>query len=167
MMMEEFHQVRIAYMRRMGPYGPENKQLMERFKAYLRENGLWKEEIVLLGIALDDPTCTPGDQQRYDVGCIVQEGCGIPLPQRLVADGPYAVFAVSHTQEAVQAFWRELPHKTAALPVDRTKPILERYRQKMVEGHLCEFCIPLLEEGEERLSVVPGQELPEKEPVGR
>lgn len=34
---EEFKDIKIAYMRRVGKYGLENKQLMETFKAYLKK----------------------------------------------------------------------------------------------------------------------------------
>ena len=37
--MEEMEAVEIAYLRRTGPYGPENRQLMERLKAFLKERG--------------------------------------------------------------------------------------------------------------------------------
>ena len=37
--MEEMEAVEIAYLRRTGPYGPENRQLMERLKVFLKERG--------------------------------------------------------------------------------------------------------------------------------
>ena len=37
MNIEEFKDIKIAYMRRVGKYGLENKQLMETFKAYLKK----------------------------------------------------------------------------------------------------------------------------------
>ena len=54
--MEEMEAVEIAYLRRTGPYGPENRQLMERLKAFLKERGRMGSGTVLLGIALDDPS---------------------------------------------------------------------------------------------------------------
>ena len=59
--MEEMEAVEIAYLRRTGPYGPENRQLMERLKAFLKERGRMESGTVLLGIALDDPSRTPPD----------------------------------------------------------------------------------------------------------
>ncbi len=56
--MEEMEAVEIAYLRRTGPYGPENRQLMERLKAFLKERGRMESGTVLLGIALDDPSRT-------------------------------------------------------------------------------------------------------------
>ena len=52
---EEFKDIKIAYMRRVGKYGLENKQLMETFKAYLKNKNLFNEETTILGIALDNP----------------------------------------------------------------------------------------------------------------
>lgn len=81
--MEEMEAVEIAYLRRTGPNGPENRQLMERLKAFLKERGRdgvrgpsW------LGIALDDPSRTPPDRCRYDVGIIIREGERLPLDTR-------------------------------------------------------------------------------------
>ena len=51
---EEFKDIKIAYMRRVGKYGLENKQLMETFKAYLKNKNLFNEETTILGIALDN-----------------------------------------------------------------------------------------------------------------
>ena len=47
MNMEEMEAVEIAYLRRTGPYGPENRQLMERLKRYKPNHNrvyplLWK-----------------------------------------------------------------------------------------------------------------------------
>ena len=42
MKIEEFKDIKIAYMRRVGKYGLENKHLMETFKAYLKAKGLLK-----------------------------------------------------------------------------------------------------------------------------
>ena len=55
MKIEEFKDIKIAYMRRVGKYGLENKHLMETFKAYLKAKGLLKKETTILGIALDNP----------------------------------------------------------------------------------------------------------------
>jgi len=56
MKIETFSNVSIAYMRRVGAYGPKNKALMATFKAYLKRHDLLNEEAVILGVALDDPT---------------------------------------------------------------------------------------------------------------
>lgn len=144
MVIEEWKNVRIAYRRRTGPYGAENKQFMEDFKAYLREQGRLDAGTVILGIALDDPAATPGRAQRYDVGLVIEPGAEpIGLPVRSVDGGRYAVFAVAHTAQAVAEFWQGLPALTAGVQVDRARPEVERYAAAKVAAHLCEFCVPL------------------------
>ena len=61
-----------------------------------------------------------------------------------IQDGKYAIFEISHTAEAVSEFWGNLPSLLGKLPIDRTKPIIERYAVDKVANHLCEFCIPLI-----------------------
>ena len=146
MTFEKLEDMQIAYMRRTGGYGEGNRQLMERFKRYLRVNGLLRADTTILGIALDDPARTPEDRQRYDVGVVLTGGegpCG--LPARTIAGGRYAVFEVPHTEEGVSDFWRDLPRIAAQLPADTARPILERYARQKLLAHLCEFCVPLLE----------------------
>ena len=146
MTIEKLEDMQIAYMRRTGGYGEGNRQLMEQFKRYLREHALLREDTTILGIALDDPAKIPEDRQRYDVGMILtgrEAPCGLPV--RTVAGGRCAVFEVPHTEEGVSDFWRDLPQLTARLPVDGTRPILERYARPKVSAHICEFCVPLRE----------------------
>lgn len=70
MVIEEFRNIRIAYMRRIGEYGIKNKELMETFKAYLREKKLLTVGSIILGIALDDPNSVDKSNLRYDVGLV-------------------------------------------------------------------------------------------------
>lgn len=68
---------------------------------------------VLLGIALDDPSRTPPDRCRYDVGIIIREGERLPLDTRRVRGGRYAVFEIPHTEREVSRFWEDLERLTA------------------------------------------------------
>ena len=43
------------YMRRVGPYGPENRVLMETFKQWLRTHDLFTADCVIVAAALDNP----------------------------------------------------------------------------------------------------------------
>ena len=140
MKIETFQGITIAYMRRIGAYGPENRQLMEKLKAFLAQHDLLKSTI--LGIPLDDPTITPAEKLRYDVGLIVPARAAIPLPTRSIDDGTYAVFEVQHTQQGVSSFWHNIGLLT--LSIDNTKPIIERYSSPKIAEHLCEFCIPII-----------------------
>ena len=140
MKIETFQSITIAYMRRTGAYGPENRQLMENLKAFLAQHDLLKSTI--LGIPLDDPTITPAEKLRYDIGLIVPANATIPLPTRNIDDGTYAVFEVQHTQQGVSSFWQNIGQLT--LSIDNTKPIIERYSSQKIVEHLCEFCIPII-----------------------
>ena len=144
MTIEKLGDMQIAYMRRTGGYGEGNRQLMEQFKRYLREHALLQEDTTILGIALDDPAQIPEDRQRYDVGMILtgrEAPCGLPV--RSIADGRYAVFEVPHTEEGIAGFWKNLQKLTGSLPLDGTRPIIERYAFRKISVHLCEFCLPL------------------------
>ena len=140
MKIETFQGITIAYMRRIGAYGPENRQLMEKLKAFLAQHDLLKSTI--LGIPLDDPTITPAEKLRYDVGLIVPANATIPLPTRSIDDGTYAVFEVQHTQQGVSSFWQNIGQLT--LSIDNTKPIIERYSSQKIAEHLCELCVPII-----------------------
>ncbi|VIG70016.1 transcription activator [Clostridioides difficile] len=144
MKIEEFEDIKIAYIRRVGKYGLENKHLMETFKAYLKAKGLFKEEATILGIALDNPMYISEERQRYDVGIIISDKkSNYDLPIRNIASGRYAIFEVEHTEECVSDFWKNIQTLTADLSIDISKPIIERYTLSKISLHLCEFCIPL------------------------
>lgn len=140
---EEFKDISIAYMRRTGKYGSENKILMESFKKYLREENLLDQNSIILGIALDNPAITDKNKLRYDVGLIVNGNPDIALDIRKIPDGIYAVFELPHTEQDVTAFWSNIQQLVGGLSVDETKPVIERYSADKVAKHLCEFCIPL------------------------
>ena len=72
MIIEEFRNIKIAYLRRTGAYGLENQKLMVNFKRYLKENQLFNNTTVILGIPLDNPANTPSEKLRYDVGIVIQ-----------------------------------------------------------------------------------------------
>ena len=143
MVIEEFRNIRIAYMRRTGEYGIRNKELMETFKAYLRDSNLLSADSTILGIALDDPYSVEKENLRYDVGLVVTGKENIGLDVREIPDGRYAVFEIPHTTEAVSEFLNNLSSLLGKLPVDRSKPVVERYNAAKISNHLCEFCIPL------------------------
>lgn len=109
MVIEEFKDIKIAYIRRTGMYGAENKQLMEKLKDYLKNNDLFKNDTTILGIALDNPLSTPENEQRYDVGMIITgKDIHCDLPIRNIDSGSYAIFEVPHTENDVANFWQNI-----------------------------------------------------------
>jgi len=135
----------IVYMRRTGAYGSENYKLMAALKEWANRKGLYKD-CIIYGIAQDNEN-TPPEKCRYDV-CLVA-GVDCPVDESVmrgeIPDGKYAVFTIPHTAEAVQKFWASIAQEIQekGLQFDMTKPILERYKYRLIEDGKCEFCIPL------------------------
>lgn len=146
---EELPLMQIVYLRRTGPYGSGNKELMEKLKFSAAENGLMRDDATILGIARDNPAITPPENCRYDA-CIVvaknyafedAEVCASELP-----GGKYAVFVMEHTAAALQKAWQDIFPALAGqgVQIDTSRPVLERYIPRMVNAHICEICVPVL-----------------------
>ena len=137
----------VVRLRYTGPYGGNNRNMMERLKSWARERGLL-ENGVILGVAWDDPVCIPPEQCRYDV-CLATKGC-LPEPEADIAPGRipggrYACFLGAHTPSGVQALWETsfaalAEHGLSPAP---GRPVLERYRPELLDRGLCELCIPI------------------------
>lgn len=145
---EEMPKSRIAYMRRVGPYGADNYALMKKFKEWAKANGLFIASAVILGISQDSPAVTPLENCRYDVGIIVSKSFKTTDTDVNVAElpgGKYAVFTIDHTAEAIQKAWSEIFVKlsTENQQLDVSRPILQRYIPAMIDKHLCEICVPV------------------------
>lgn len=118
---------------------------MEKFKTFLKSQNLYNDDMILLGIALDNPETVSPDKLRYDVGIISTETGIKGVDSRKIDDGTYAVFEVEHTQEGVQNFWNSIGVLSNEINIDFQKPILDRYTLDKINNRLCEFCIPLTE----------------------
>jgi len=65
---------RVAYARRMGPYGPETcGGAFEAISRWAGPRGLLGPKAVSIGISLDDPSVTPPAKCRYDACVVVDE----------------------------------------------------------------------------------------------
>ncbi len=145
---EEMSKSRIAYMRRVGPYGADNYALMKKFKEWVKANGLFTSSAVILGISQDNPAATPPENCRYDVCIVVSEDFTTSDADVNVAEltgGKYAVFTIEHTAEAIRKAWGEIFVQLSAQgqQPDASRPILERYIPAMIDKHLCEICVPV------------------------
>ena len=146
--LENMPALKIAYMRRIGPYGSDNKDTMERMKAWARVHGLLDENAVVLGIAQDNPQTTRPGECRYDTCLILNSDIKTKsedIKFGSVPGGSYCVFEIEHTAEALQKAWQEIFPELAKLKYepDYSRPILERYSVKMVNAHKCEICVPV------------------------
>jgi len=147
-MQEKMPPSEVIYMRRTGAYGIENYKLMDTFKEWLKDNALYNEDTVIYAIPMDDPERVAPYQCRYDV-CINkpknqtfafdQVGC------RNLESGKYLVFLNSHTAEAVQTAWEMCFPELEKLGylLDKSRPVIERYKKALVDRHLCELCVPI------------------------
>ncbi|MBP2097886.1 AraC family transcriptional regulator [Enterococcus rivorum] len=142
-------ETKIIYRRRIGAYGMENKNLMEDFKRWLKNNELLNNESIILAIPRDNPQTTNPENCRYDVALIVDSLDTIQqldIKKGVLKSSKYAIFSVIHTEQAIiQAMQNMLPEiESKGYSFDTQHPMIERYAVKMVENNLCEICIPIL-----------------------
>lgn len=135
--------------RRVGPYGPENRVLMETFKQWLRTHDLFTADCVIVAAALDNPMQIKPVDCRYDICFLCSESVAKKFSAEIACKqlngGRYAVFQIEHTVEAIQKAWNEcfaylLTHDYRP---NLQRPVLERYQKQMVDNCLCELCIPI------------------------
>lgn len=140
---------KIAYIRRTGPYGSENVQIMEQLKNWAREKDLFNESSIILGIAQDNPQFTDPENYRYDTCFVVsdefEEGDEY-INFGKTMGGKYCVFKISHTADAMQKAWLEVFTELAKrnYEFDDRRPVMERYAAQMINKHYCEICVPIL-----------------------
>lgn len=141
----------LIYIRRTGAYGPENIELMETFKKWASKFDLLTDEAILLGIPHDDPSMTPADACRYDVGIISDsisqalDTSGQEVSLTSYPAGKYVVLTISHTMEALAHAWTHVFTRLMdnGYALDASRPAFERYRMLLVNNHLCEICVPI------------------------
>lgn len=146
---ENIPALKIAFVRKIGPYGDENRFTMEKIKSFAKENELFNENCVILGIAQDNPANTAPDECRYDACLVVSDDFRTSdkdINIGILEDGEYAVFTVIHTAEEVQKAWAEIFTNliSQGVQIDQSKPVIERYAAKMINEHKCEICIPVI-----------------------
>ncbi len=101
---------KIAYIRRTGPYGSGNVQIMEKLKSWAREKNLFNENSIILGITQDNPQFTEAKDCRYDTCLVVSDEFKVDnkyINFGKTIGGKYCVFKISHTVDAMQKHgWR-------------------------------------------------------------
>lgn len=144
---------KIAYIRRTGPYGSENVQLMEQLKSWAREKNLFNESSIILGIAQDNPEFTEPKDCRYDTCLVVSDEFKVEfkVDNKYInfgktIGGKYCVFKITHTVDAMQKAWMEIFSELSKVnyEFDDRRPILERYAIQMINNHYCKICVPIL-----------------------
>lgn len=140
---------KIAYIRKTGPYGLENVEVMEQLKSWARENNLFNESSIILGVAQDDPKFTEPKECRYDACLVVSDEFKADnkfINFGKIIGGKYCVFKISHTAEAMQKAWMNIFSELSErnYEFDDKRPILECYAVQMINKHYCEICVPIL-----------------------
>lgn len=139
---------KVIYMRRIGAYGAENYKLMDTFKKWVQENELYNENTVIYAIPRDNPEKTISCRCRYEVCINKPENQTFELSQigyRNLESGKYLIFLIPHTTEAVQTAWQMCSPELEKLGylLDKSRPVIERYKKTLVDRHLCELCVPI------------------------
>jgi DNA gyrase inhibitor GyrI len=139
---EYLQNVGVIYLRRVGVYGPANRNLMRVFKNWVKSKNLF-EGSTILGLSLDDPKMVPATKCRYDV-CLVTDKKFQTVNHRTLTGGKYAIFKVSHTESAINQFYVTLESKLRGNQLTMLyRPIIERYQQQMVDEGYCELLVPI------------------------
>lgn len=136
---------RIAYVRRVGPYGPENIEVMEKLKEWAREKNLLKSAI-LLAIPQDNPETTLPENCRFDACIVISKDSQMDdsICESELSGGKYLIYEIKHTAEDIQKAYAEIfpSIQRFGYQIDN-KPILERYTGDMVNNPYCEICVPV------------------------
>ncbi len=108
---EKMPTYRIAYLRKIGPYGINNIQTMEELKKWAKFNHLFNDESIILAIAQDNPETTKPENCRYDTCIVVSNDYSVTdgyVREGNIVGGKYAIFKINHTSEAVQKVYIDI-----------------------------------------------------------
>ena len=107
---KELPEMRLAYMRRLGAYGPEVGEVWDRFRRWALPRGLLRPDAVTLGVCHDNPEVTAPEHCRYDVGLVVDEDFRPDehVNVQTVPGGSYAIYPFEGRAEEVGKAWHDL-----------------------------------------------------------
>ncbi|MCM3781354.1 GyrI-like domain-containing protein [Neobacillus mesonae] len=137
---------RIAYVRKVGPYGPDNVQVMGQLKKWAAESKLLTESAIILGILQDNPETTLPEHCRYDAGIVIPADAQMDdsIQTSEFSGGVYAAFQIPHTAEAIEEAWvKIIPTLVHSGHSIDNRPMVERYSGYMISNHECEICVPV------------------------
>ena len=136
---------RVAYLRRVGPYGSANYEVMEKLKAWAKEKKLL-DSATIFAIPQDNPETTLPENCRFDACIVVSEEFQLDdtIMENELPGGRYLVYKVEHTAEEIQKAYKEVfsSLQSNGYQFDN-KPIMERYVGDMTSNPDCEICVPL------------------------
>lgn len=136
---------RIAYMRRVGPYGPANIVVMAALKKWAKEKGLL-ESAILFAIPQDNPETTFPDHCRFDACIVIPHDYQVDdsVFEGEISGGKYLIYDVKHTAEDIQKAYSDIfsSLQNNEFQLDN-RPMMEKYMGDMVNNPYCEICVPL------------------------
>jgi AraC family transcriptional regulator len=103
--------VRVAYMRHVGPYGDSGiTRTWQRLAAWCEQHGLMQPRRPMYGVSHDSPDVTPPEKCRYDAGIEVDaafrpEG---EVGVQTLRGGRYACAGFTGTSAEIHAAWMRL-----------------------------------------------------------
>ncbi|VTU23733.1 Regulatory protein SoxS [Variovorax sp. SRS16] len=104
-------EVRVAYMRHVGPYGDSGiARTWQRFAAWCGEHGLMQPRRPMFGISHDNPDVTPPGKCRYDA-CIEVDGDFKPegeIGVQTLRGGRFACTRFTGTSAVIHQAWMAL-----------------------------------------------------------
>jgi len=146
MNIETIRNCRLAYIRKIGKYGIENKNTMEKLKEWAKKRNLFNKDAVIFSIAQDNPETTLSENCRYDACIIISNDFVIDenVNECEFIGGKYAVFKIIHTSEEIKKAYTEIFQNVLKEGLEiANKPIIEKYTISMVENNFCEICVPI------------------------
>lgn len=143
--------VRVAYLRRIGPYGPGVTRFWQQeFMPWLRAHGL--EKSPCYGIGQDDPDITPPAKCRYDACVAVPQDFMARSPAGIarLPGGRYAVADCRANIALIGAAWttllREWLPSSGMQPDARTffehYPV-DTFHDPQTGVLACQICLPV------------------------
>ncbi|WP_010095165.1 AraC family transcriptional regulator [Ornithinibacillus scapharcae] len=143
---EKIPKYRIAYKRRIGPYGTENGVVMENLKKWAEEKNLFKSSI-LFAIPQDNPAITPPENCRFDACIVISDDYQLDesIYEGELLGGTYFIYVIEHTAQAIQKAYTDVfpVIQEQGYQMDHNKPILERYTNDMKDNPYCDICVPI------------------------
>ncbi|SDC08522.1 transcriptional regulator, AraC family [Variovorax sp. CF079] len=104
-------EVRVAYMRHVGPYGDSGiTRTWQRFAAWCGEHGLMEPRRTMYGVSHDNPDVTPPAKCRYDACVEVGEGFRPEgeIGVQTVGGGRYACTEFTGPSTEIHTAWMNL-----------------------------------------------------------
>lgn len=143
---ETIPKYRVAYMRRVGPYGLDNTEVWENLKKWATEKNLLKSTTTLLAVQQDNPETTPPENCRFDACIVISEDYQVDesICENVLPGGKYMIYQVKHTKDAIQNAYPNIfsSIQKSDYIIDN-RPVFERYIGDMNNNHYCEICVPV------------------------